>query len=84
MANKNSTRAPGVETPEQTIARLQAQLDSANAIINALAEEKKQASADEELICVKMSFGLSRDQSLAVIRSQRAHDAARLETAIKG
>ena len=64
-----------LEKPEQTIARLTAELAAANEKIKACEAQAAQASADEILAREKMAHGLTRDQALNVIHRQRAHDA---------
>ena len=62
------------ETPAQTIERLAAELAAANKTIETFKAQAAQASADEVIIREKMSHGLTRDQAVAVIKRQRAHD----------
>ncbi len=64
------------ETPQQTIARLTAELAAANKTLSEMAEAKAQAEADEPIIEQKMKVGLTREQAIAVIKRQREHDAA--------
>jgi len=64
------------ETPQQTIARLTAELAAANKTLSKIAEAKAQAEADEPIIEQKMKVGLTREQAIGVIKRQRAHDAA--------
>ena len=62
------------ETAAQTIERLTTELAAANKTIESFKAQAAQASADEIVIREKMLHGLSREQALAVIKRQRAHD----------
>ena len=64
------------ETPQQTIDRLTAELAAANEKIAGFTAAQEQASKDEVTIREKMVHGLTRDQAIAVIKRQRAHDEA--------
>ena len=62
------------ETPEQTIARLTAELAGANATIASFAAEKKELDKIELLIAEKMKVGLTRGQAMSVMAQQEAFD----------
>lgn len=62
------------ETPQQTIDRLNAELEAANAKVADYQAAQAKISADEIVIREKMSHGLTREQAIHVIKSQRAHD----------
>jgi len=64
------------ETTAQTIERLTAELAAANKTIDTFKAQAAQASADEVVVREKMAHGLSREQAVAVIKRQRAHDEA--------
>jgi len=69
---------PNNETIERLTAekeRLTAELAAANKTIESFKAQASQASADELVIEQKMRVGLSREQAVAVIQRQRAHDA---------
>lgn len=61
------------ETPQQTVIRLTAELAAANKTIEGFKNRAAMASADEQLIVEKMSFGLSRAQAVEVIKRQRVN-----------
>jgi hypothetical protein len=70
--------ATDTSDPVAQLAELNAKLDAANQRIGELTSEnekftaaKEQLAGDEEIIRFKMSMGLSREQSVAVIRRQR-------------
>ena len=72
------------ETPSQPSA---ADLAAENAALKARIAQfeavKKQADADEILICEKMAKGLRREQAAAVLKRQREFDARRNPTTPK-
>jgi hypothetical protein len=64
------------ESPQQTIARLTAELAAAQTTIARFESAQKQKGEDEIKIAEKMAYGLTRDQAAAVLRRQRNHDHA--------
>lgn len=72
----NGTAAPKPETAEQKAARLQAELEAANAKLEGFAKAESDRIAVEKKIAEKTSKGLTRQQAQAVIARQEAHDAA--------
>lgn len=71
------------ETPAQTIERLTAENAELTKQVEGFQAQKVQDSADEVVIREKMSHGLTREQALAVIKRQRAHDALEAEKVAK-
>ena len=71
------------ETPEQTIARLTAELAGANATIASFAAEKKELDKIELLIAEKMKVGLTRGQAMSVMAQQEAFDKYEADEAAK-
>ena len=67
-----------LESPQQTIARLTAELATAQTTIAQFESAQKQKGEDEIKIAEKMAYGLTRDQAAAVLRRQRDHDHAEL------
>ena len=65
-----------IESLTAEIAAKDAVIASLTEKVNAFTAQAKQASADEEVIREKMAHGLTRDQAIAVIKRQRAHDEA--------
>jgi len=74
-----------IETGTQRVARLTAEnaaLKAENAALKAAVKAREDAekllAAEEAIISEKMAVGLSREQAVAVIRHQKAFDAALL------
>lgn len=72
----NGGTAITIENLQKEISRLNGELAEANKKIEAFTAAQAQATADEVVIREKMAHGLTRDQAIAVIRRQRAHDEA--------
>ena len=75
---KPTPQVPGgkPQSDKDRIAELESSLAIANNTITSFEADQAQRAKDEAAIAAKTRLGLSRDQAIAVIARQKAHDAA--------